>query len=143
MLIVVPGEECLAEGAAILDTTKPIGKLGAVFHSAELAFRIRVVVGGVGPAVGLGYAQIGQQQSHRLGPHGRSAVGMKAKLTWLDILLFTSFFDQLARQFGALARRHHPTDDVTAEDIEDDVEIKIVPLGGAAQLGNIPTPELI
>ena len=143
MLIVIPGEKYLAEGPDVLDTTKTVRKLGAVFHRAELAFRIRIVVGGVGPAMGLGHAQVGQQQGHRLGPHGRSAVGMQAELTGLDILLFACFFDQLASQFGALARRHHPADNVTAEDIEDDVEIKIVPLGGAAQLGNIPTPELI
>jgi hypothetical protein len=35
-----------------------------------LAFRIRIVVGGVGPAVGLGHAQVGQEQSHWLGSHG-------------------------------------------------------------------------
>jgi hypothetical protein len=93
--------------------------------------------------VGLRYAQVGQQQCHRLGPHGRSAVGMQPELAWFDILLFAGFFDQLPSQFGALARRHHPADNVTAENVEDDVEIKVAPLGGAAQLGDVPTPKLV
>ena len=49
----------------------------------------------------------------------------------------------LLGQFGAFARRHHPADDVTAEDVEDDVEVKVGPLGRAAQLGDVPTPKLI
>ena len=38
MVVVVPREESLAEGAAVLNTAEAIGKLGAVFHGAELAF---------------------------------------------------------------------------------------------------------
>jgi hypothetical protein len=45
-----------------LDAAKPVWELRAVFHSAELAFRIGIVVGRVGPAVGLGDAQVGEQQ---------------------------------------------------------------------------------
>jgi hypothetical protein len=33
---------------------------------------------------------------------------MHSESAWLDILLFAGFFDQLASQFGALTRRHHP-----------------------------------
>ncbi len=68
---------------------------------------------------------------------------MKTELVRLDGLLFTGCFDELAGQLGAFAQGHHPADDVTAEDVEDDVEVKIGPLGGAAQLGNVPTPKLI
>ena len=45
MLVVVPGEEGLAESAAVLNAAEAIRELGAVFHGAELAFRIRIVVG--------------------------------------------------------------------------------------------------
>ena len=45
MLLVVPVEELLAEGAAILDATEAIRKLRAVLQRPELALRIRVVVG--------------------------------------------------------------------------------------------------
>jgi hypothetical protein len=60
MLVVVPNKERVAESAGVLKGAETIRKLGAVFHGAELAFGIRIVVGSVGPAVGLGDAEIGQ-----------------------------------------------------------------------------------
>jgi hypothetical protein len=52
MLLVVPLEELLAKGAAVLDAAEAIGELRAVLQGTELAFRIRVVVGNIGSAVG-------------------------------------------------------------------------------------------
>ena len=46
-------------------------------------------------------------------------------------------------QFGAFAIRHHPTDDVATEDIENHVEIEVRPLDRAAQLGDVPAPDLL
>ena len=54
VLLVVPLEELLTEGAAVLDAAGAIRELRAVLHGAELAFRMRVVVGNIRPAVGLG-----------------------------------------------------------------------------------------
>src|SRR5450755_4444607 len=68
---------------------------------------------------------------------------MEPQLVRLDVLLFASFLDQLSGQFGAFPRGHHPADDIPAEDIEDDVKVKVGPLGGTTQLGDVPTPQLI
>src|SRR5689334_14957248 len=38
---------------------------------------------------------------------------------------------------------NHPTNNIAAEDIEDDVQVKVGPLGRSAQLGDVPTPQLI
>ena len=62
MLVVVPSKEGLAESTGILNRTETIWKFGTVLHGAELAFRIRIIVGSVGSAVGLGDAEIGQQE---------------------------------------------------------------------------------
>ena len=86
----------------------------------------------VGPAVGLGDAQIGQQKGHRLGAHDRAAVGMDGELAGRDDLFCASLLDELLGQFGAFARRDHPAGDVAAEDVEDDVEIEVGPLGRTA-----------
>ena len=80
VVVVVPNEERLAEGAAVLNAAEAIRKLGTILHGVELAFRIRIVVGGVGPAVGFGDAEIGQQEGHRLAAHGRAAVGVDGEL---------------------------------------------------------------
>ena len=49
----------------------------------------------------------------------------------------------LLASVGAFAGRDHPADHVAAEDVENDVEVKIGPLGGTAQFGDVPTPQPI
>ena len=56
--LVVPVEEVYGEGPGVLDGAEAGGKGWPVFHGAELAFRVRVVVGDVRAAVGLGHAEI-------------------------------------------------------------------------------------
>src|SRR5438552_15770248 len=43
----------------------------------------------------------------------------EVRVGWLDLLLLTSFFDELLGQLGAFARSHHPADDITTENVED------------------------
>ena len=68
---------------------------------------------------------------------------MDGELAGLDILFAAGFLDELLGQFRAFAGRDHPAGDVAAEDIEDDVEIEVGPLGRTQQLGDVPAPELI
>ena len=75
MLLVVPREELLTEGATVLNRAEALGKLGAVLHSAKLAFRIRVVIGDVRTAMGLGDTQVGQQKGDRFGSHRGTTIG--------------------------------------------------------------------
>ena len=58
--VVVPVEELAAEGACVLDGAEAVGKFRAIFHRLELTLRVGVVVGLVGPRVGLGDPEIGQ-----------------------------------------------------------------------------------
>jgi len=53
VLVVVPGEEPLAEEAPLLDRAEAAGELRAVLQRLELSLREGVVVGHMGPAVGL------------------------------------------------------------------------------------------
>ncbi len=50
MLLVVPGEELLAEGPGVLDAAEAFWELGLIFERLEMAFRERVVIPGVGLA---------------------------------------------------------------------------------------------
>src|ERR1035438_8597491 len=68
---------------------------------------------------------------------------MNAELPGLDILLEAGLLDELPGQFGRFPHANHPADDKAAEDIEHHVEVKVAPLGRTAQLGDVPTPELI
>ena len=80
VLVVVPGEEALAERAPVFERAEAIRELRTVLQGLELRFRERVVVGDVGAAVGLGDAEVGQEQRHGLVRHRRAAVGMDREL---------------------------------------------------------------
>ena len=63
MLLIVPIEEAAAERLGILDAAEARWELRLIFHGFEVAFRERIVIGGVRPAVGFVDAEIGQQQA--------------------------------------------------------------------------------
>ena len=56
--VVVPVEEVPAERLGVLDRTESFREVRAVLQGFELGFRERVVVGHIGPRVGLGHTQI-------------------------------------------------------------------------------------
>ena len=129
VLLVVPLEELLAQGAAVLEAAEAIWEFRAVLHGAELTFRIWVVVGNIRPAVGLGDAKVGHQKSDRLGSHDPAAVRVDVELAGGNVVFTDGLLDELLSQFGAFPRGDHPAGDVAAEDVEDHVQIEVGPLG--------------
>jgi hypothetical protein len=71
-----------AERFGVLNATESLRKLRPVFHGFEVAFRERIVIGGVRPAVGFGDAEIGKQQGRGLGSHRTAAIGMQGELAF-------------------------------------------------------------
>src|SRR5206468_10413205 len=69
VLVVVPGKELLRETSGILKRSKAIRETGPVLQSPEVAFRIRVVIGDMRAAVGLGDPQVGHQKGDGFGCH--------------------------------------------------------------------------
>ena len=143
VLVVVPLEEGLAETASVFDGAEAVRETRAVFEGAELAFRIRIVIGDVWTAVGFDDAQIGQQQGHGFRFHGRTAIRVDGELAGRDVLRVATMLDEPLGQFGAFAVGDHPTDDVATKNIQDDVEVVGSPLYRAAQLGDVPAPQLV
>src|SRR4051812_1234843 len=74
VVLIVPGEEAATEVLGVLDAAEAPGELGLVFQGLEVSLRERVVVGGVGPAVRPGDAEVGQHQGGGLGLHGAAGV---------------------------------------------------------------------
>ena len=143
VLGVVPGEEDVAVGAGVLDRAEARREVRPVLQRLELRLGERVVVGDVRPAVGLGDAQVGQQQRHGLGGHRRAAIGVDGQLLAADALPGTGLADELLGQRGAFAMGHHPADHVAAEHVEHHVEVEVGPLRRAQQLGDVPAPQLV
>ena len=143
VLLVVPVEELLAERTGILCRSEPVRELRAVLERFELRFRVRVVVADIGAAVGLGDSKIRKKESHRFGSHARPAVGMHSQLAGLNVLFDEAFFDQSLGQGGKFPKGHHPADDVSAEDVQNDVKVEVGPLSRTFQLCNVPGPDLV
>src|SRR5687768_12131129 len=115
--VVVPGEELLTEGAAVLNTAKAIWETGAVLQSTKLAFRVGVIVRYVGSAVRLGRTKFGQQERDWFGAHHFSAVGVYGQLARRDIVFLQCVLNEVFGQFGRFPLGDHPAGNVTAEDV--------------------------
>ena len=123
MFSVIPTKKSLTESSAVLNAPETARELRPILQSAELAFRIRIVVRDVRPTVCLGHSQIGQQKRDRFGAHRGAPIRMQGELTGLDVLFVTTFLDQPLGQLRAFAISHHPAGNIPTEDIEDYVEI--------------------
>ena len=134
MVLVVPGEEAAAEVLGILNAAEALGELGLVFQGLEVGFGERVVVGGVGPAVRLGDAEVGQHQGGGLGLHGAAAVGVEGQLARRHDVLGEGVIEQRLEQDGAFGICDAPADNPAAEDVEDDVQVEVGPFGRSRQL---------
>src|SRR5450830_1723596 len=143
VLVVVPGEEPLAEDAPLLDRAEAAGELRAVLQGLELRLRDGVVVGHVGPAVGLFDTQVRQELGHGPGAHRASAVGVSGQLAGGDPLLAAGLGDQLGGQRRRLGVGQQPAHDVAAEDVEQDVEVQVGPLLKGQELRDVPGPDLV
>ena len=129
VVLIVPGEEAAAEVLGVLNAAEALGEFGLVFEGLEVGFGERVVVGGVWPAMRLGDAEIGQHQGGGLGFHGAAAVSMEGQLAGRHGVLGEGVIEQDLEQGGALGIGDAPANDPAAEDVEDDVQVEIGPLG--------------
>jgi hypothetical protein len=71
------------------------------------------------------------------------AVGMQPKLTRFDTFFFASLENEAPRQRGGLSMRQKPANNVAAVDVEDDVQVVIVPPVRTEQLRDVPGPNLV
>ena len=65
---------------------------------------------------------------------------MNNELIRFDILLIAAIFDEPFGQSGLLAMRNHPADHITAENINNYIQIIICPFGRPFDLG-VSSPE--
>src|SRR5664279_496562 len=93
--------------------------------------------------MGFSYTQAGQHKRHRLRGHRCPAIRGYGRRACGDAWFLARCRDQPLGQLGGFAGSHHPTHHVTAEDVEDDVDVEVSPLGRPQQLRYIPTPDLI
>ena len=143
MLVVVVVKKLAAEFSGILNASESIRKLRAVLHRLELRFRVRVVIGNMRSRVALDHAQVTEQQSNGLASHRCSTICVNRQLVTCDFLLPAGFGNQALGQGSTFSMGDHPAHDVAAEDVQDHVQVEVGPLDRAANLRDVPTPNLI
>ena len=143
MLGVVPGEQRTAEGARGRDVVEPTGEAGVVLQGFELRLGEGVVVTDMRAAQRTGHPEVGEELRGALAGHGRPAVGMQGQRLGLDALLHTGLLDEPGGQRRALALGDHPPDDVSAEDVEQHLQVEVRPAFRPQQARDVPAPGLV
>ena len=148
VLVVVPVEELLSPDSSVEQAAEAFGESRMVLHGLELGFGEGVVVGRTRPGQAWPYAQVAEEQRQGFGCHRPAAVGVQAQLAQGDALLQVpqhfavpsgALIDQLFGQGGALALGDQPTDDETAEQIQQNVQPEPNPFRRSGQASDTCT----
>jgi len=87
--------------------------------------------------------EIGEQEGGGLGFHRPAAIGMQGELTGRHLVLGDGVLQQRLEEGSTFDIGDAPADDAAAEDVEDNVEVEVAPLGWPHQLGDVPGPDLV
>ena len=68
---------------------------------------------------------------------------MQGEHLGLDALLQAAFLDEPGGERSGFPFGDHPADDVSAEDVEQHVEVKVGPRLRSEQPGDVPRPDLV
>jgi len=90
-----------------------------------------------------GDAEIGEQEGGGLGLHRPATIGMQGELAGRHLVLGDGVPQQRLEEGGSFDIGDAPADHAAAEDVEDDVQVEIAPLGWPHQLGDVPGPDLV
>jgi len=137
VLVVVVGEELLAEHAGVGQGPEGGRQRGGVLQGLERGFAIGVVVGHVRAAVAARDPEVEGQLRDGFGRHAGAAVGVQAG--WCAVVIAKER-DEVLGDIAVLAGRDGPPDDVAAVDVQDDVEVVVDAPVRPAELGDVPRP---
>lgn len=80
MLMVISAEDCAAVATGNFEASRAGRKVRPALQILEVRLGEWVVIAGIGPAVGLGNAQVGEQLGQELGSHRGTPVGRDVEL---------------------------------------------------------------
>ena len=95
------------------------------------------------PGKALAHAQVNQQLGGRFEDRRRAAAGMEHQLRQVDVLLAVSLSRELFGQVAGLTFGAHPANHVATEDIQNIIEIEVLPGDRPFEHRDVPGPELI
>ena len=118
-------------------------QLGPVLQGSERRFDIGVVVAHGRTAARVGHAQALHGDQHGLALHRCAIVRVHRQLAWGDALARADVSQQLAGQLGTLAVKHLPAHNLAAEQVLEQVQVKVLAAHLGRQIRNIPAEHLI
>ncbi len=127
VLGVIPREERPAKSDGLIDVGKAAGEPGMVLQGLELRLGERIIIGDLGATQRARDPKVGEQLRGALARHRCPTVGVQGEDLWFDALFMAGFLNQTTGEDRVFPICHHPTDDVTAEDVEQDVEVVVGP----------------
>lgn len=137
MVLIVPVEQRAAVAPRVLHRTETIRKAGPILQGLELSLRVRLSRRGIGSRICLRYAQVREQKGGPLGSHRTTAIRMNHQLPRFDALLVDRLRNQRLCYAGRVPMLHRPADHVSAEHVQDHIEIEVRPLRRTQQLGDV------
>ena len=143
VVVVVPIDEPAAAVEGVVEAFEAIWEVGMVLERLELALGVGVVVAGMWPAVGPGDPEGCHELADSAARHRRTAVGMDRELVGANLLLDRGLAKEPLGKVLAFTMGEHPADDISAVDVDDDVEVEIGPFLGPEELRDVPRPDLI
>ena len=139
VLVVVVGEEQVAECACVLQGGEGAGEDGAVLEGLERGLGERVVVGDVRAGMAAGDVQVGKQGGDVLGGHRGAVIGVDVARSGAAVRCDRVLHERF-RQVTALAVMRLPADGLAGEDVQHHVQVEIGAAPGSFQLGDVPGP---
>ena len=141
MLVVVVGEEDLAEGAGSGQGSELAWKGRAVLEGLELRLAVRVVVRDMRAGMALADMQIGKQHCDRLGCHRRAAVSVDSDRCDAAVA-GDSGIDECLGKLSVLGGVDLPVDGLARENVEHHEQVEPDAAGGSFQFRDVPAPDL-
>ena len=144
MCLVVPVRQLGDPAPSGQQILEPLDRqLGAVLQRSERRLHVRIVVAHGLPASRVGHAQALHGGEHGFAFHVRAIVRVHRQLARANVLPRADVSQQLAGQLGTLAVKHLPANDLAAEQVLGQVQVKVLAAHLGRQIRDIPAKHLI
>ena len=144
MPVVVPDEEATQVSTRVLYAVEARGEVRPVLERLELRLRERIIVGNPRPRERRRHPEIDERFRGGLGAHWAAAIRIQRKGVARDAVFLAGLLDERAGEPRVLGASHQPpTPHVAVEDIDEHVEVEVLPLQRASQPRDVPAPHRV
>ncbi len=142
MFVVVPAEEVVAPATCMGGVGEAPGVVGLGLEGLEVRFRVGIVVAHPRSGVTDADLQFGEQVDEARRGHRRAAVLMHGEAGSRRVSRYTAA-DEATGERAALGAGDHPADDISAVQVDQDIQEQAQAAIDQRQFGDVPGPHLV